>query len=373
MTPTQFVEANIGYARQVQATYGLNAWAILTQWALETGWGTSALYLQGHNFAGVKITDPRTGELVFGQWGTYAEGLSAYINTLGLGYYVAVRATAGQPVTTTLAAFGNSPWDAGHYGTPPGSSLINLWTTYLLPVYNAQGGVGDPTTLFAQLWVDIIALERAAKVIYQPAPWAGAQGLQGEHLGTVPTVADGANYVAGMLQDIAIAEQPGTAWSLTGTAPAGSTDPAAVLGPVYVALVHAAESVGTDVLGLPWAAAQGLTAHHWGHPPDLDSGISYLDGQVTALTRYLGGQLSTVTPPAGGGTATGGGAVPPPPTGGTGGPLPVPPPSAGSGQAGLEAAWSALMTLLGTTLPAAANNVAAELSKATGGTYEGPH
>lgn len=357
MTPSTFAETFIGYARQVQATYGLDPWAILTQWALESGWDTSTLAQAGHNLAGITHTDPHTGATVFSTYASVQAFTDDYIRTLGLSYYVGVRATAGQSVQATLAAFGASPWDATHYGNPPGTNLLNLWAGELEPLYASTGGVGDPTTLYSHLWGSIVALMRATGTPYLAAPWAGSQRLSGEHLGTVPSVADGANYCATMLQEVAIHEAAGQPVTGVTGAPAGTTDPAAALGPVYVGLVHAAEAMGTDVLGLPWASAQGLTAHHWGHPPSLDAGVSYLQGQADALTRYAGGNLYVVPTPAtppGAAPAT---SPPAPPAAGGSAPLPTPPPTTGQGLAGVESAWSALAGTLGTTLPAAVQRI----------------
>ncbi len=367
MTPSAFAALMLPYARQVQAARGIDAWAVITQWALETGNGSSALFLGGHNPAGMTGPDPRTGDTTFKTYPSLQAGVTDYIAFLGLGYYTGILATAGQPVPAVLAAMGQSLWDAGHYGTPPGQSLQDLWASTYAAIAGQPATTESATSLYSSLWAGIVGLERAASADYVPAPWAAAQGLSGEHLGTVPSVDQGGTYMVQMLQGVAVSLPGSHVFASPSVIPAGATDPAIVLGPVYVALVNVARAAGTGLLGVPWAAAQGLSGEHFGHPPDLDTGVSYLEGQVDALTRFLSGgvpaPLPTTVPPAGSGSPP----VTAPPASGGGIPLPQPPASGGAGQSGLEAAWSNLLALITQTLPAAAARVDAALSGQGGG------
>lgn len=373
MTPAQFAALMLPYARQVQAATGIDAWAVVTQWALETGSGSSEAFTAGHNPAGLETRNVKLDAYVLNTYPSIQAGVTDYIAYLQNGNYANVLATAGQPVTATLYALGKSPWSSSHYGNPPGQNLVNLWTGTYAAIAGQPVTTADPTSLFLATWQAAIALEQATGTSYLPAPWAAAQKLTGEHLGTVPSLADGANYVATMLQDVAIHVAGGKPVTGVSGVPAGATDPATVWAAPYVGLVHAAEQLGTDILGAPWAAAQGLTGHQLGHPPDLDAGASYVSGQVAGLVRFVTGNLYVVPtpppggtptpPPSGGGTATGGGGVP----------LPPPPPSTGSGQAGLEAAWQALQTLLLQTVPAAMARVDAAIGSGGSSTPTIPH
>lgn len=58
MTPKQFVETYLPFARQTQEKTGIHAVATLTQAALESGWGKAA---PGNMFFGVKDTDGVNG------------------------------------------------------------------------------------------------------------------------------------------------------------------------------------------------------------------------------------------------------------------------------------------------------------------------
>ncbi len=387
MTPADFVSELLPYARQVQAARGIDAWAVLTQWALETGWGTSTLFVVDHNVAGIKHTDPHTGELVFWSYSDLQAGVNDYIATLGLGFYTGVLATAGQGVEATLRALGQSPWDAGHYGSPPGQSLVNLWETVLAPLAGTSTPTIDPTSAYRDLYVAVVGLAHALGSDIADPPWAAVQGLTPDHLGHVPSLADGASYLSAQLWSLALwtrTNWPGGIVNATVAAPAavpsGATDPTVLLAPIYVGLVDVAHAVGTSLLGPPWAAAQGLSGEHFGHPPTLDDGVSYLEGQASALVAHITSGTSTTPPPAGGGGGAttppgGGGGAPPPESGGGTGipaPLPGPVPSPGPGVSGLLTAWDQLRTLVNVTLPELAARVDADLAALTGGGGTGP-
>lgn len=373
MTPSAFAALVLPYARQVQAATGIDAWAVVTQWALETGSGSSPAFVNGHNPAGLETRNVQLNAYVLNTYPSLQAGTDDYIRYLGNGYYANVLATAGQGVEATLWALGNSPWSSAHYGNPPGQNLVNLWTSTYAAIAGQTPTATNATSLYSALWVSIVALERAAGASYVPAPWAAAQTLSGEHLGSVPSVAEGATYMVQMLQGVAVSAPGSHVFSSPAVIPAGDVSPVTALGPVYVALVNAALAYGTDVLGTPWAATQGLTGHHWGTPPSLDSGVSYLQGQVDAVTRHIQGIVlgppPTTVPPAGSGTPP----TQPPPVSGAGVPLPQPPPSSGTGQTGLEASWANLLALITETLPAAAARVSAAINAQGGGTGRPPN
>lgn len=118
MTPQQFHDAYLATAVKVSAGTGLDVTTLLAQWALETGWATS--------WAGYpcNLGNIRCSPTSFCQYATLDDFAANCIATFFNGYYGAVLATAGQSIETQITALGVSPWDAGHYGNPPGSALI---------------------------------------------------------------------------------------------------------------------------------------------------------------------------------------------------------------------------------------------------------
>lgn len=378
MTPAAFVAAMLPYARQVQSATGVDAWAVLTQWADETGWGTSSLFIDSHNVAGIKHTGS-SGGLIFWSYTDLAAGVADYIAVLGLSYYTGVLAVSGQGTIATLRALGASPWDASHYGSPAGQNLIDLWTSSIAPLAGGAAVATDPTGLLAPLFVAAVHALRAIGQAMPLPSWAAAQGLTVDHLGTVPSLDAGANYLAGTLYAAALSvaanDRSGAATAGVATpplAPAGSTDPTAILAPIYVGLVDLAHVEGTDVLGAPWAAAQGLTGDHFGHPPSLDVGATYLAGQLDALTAHVTGTVPGPPAPAPSPAPAPAPAPAPTPVGGIPPPLPAPIGAPGPGLAGLFTAWDQLRGAVNTTLPELAARVDAAIAAIAGGRQGGP-
>jgi hypothetical protein len=117
MTPAAFVDRYLATAQQVVAGTGLDETTLLAQWALETAWGSV--------FAGTNnLGNIRCSPTTFCNYPTLAVFAQAAVQTFHNGLYAGVLATAGKSIETQIAALGNSPWDAGHYGNPPGSALI---------------------------------------------------------------------------------------------------------------------------------------------------------------------------------------------------------------------------------------------------------
>ena len=135
MTPRQFVDAYLPTARTVAAGTRLDEVLFLAQWAHETG----RLFNPEPGWAGApnNLANIRDKPGSFAHYSSLAEFANAEIWTLHNSrpnlslpvsttnnYYWPVLATAGKPIETQIAALGASPWDAGHYGNPPGSALI---------------------------------------------------------------------------------------------------------------------------------------------------------------------------------------------------------------------------------------------------------
>ncbi len=119
---------------------GMLVSVILAQWADETDLGSSPQFVAGNNYAGVSIGG---GVNTFP---SKAAGLAAYVQTLNLPYYNAVRAAGTSGWQAQCVALGESPWAGGHYdwadysaGRPianPGIDLISIVNAYALTQYD---------------------------------------------------------------------------------------------------------------------------------------------------------------------------------------------------------------------------------------------
>lgn len=122
MTPAEFQTYAGPTADAVAHGTGLDRVTLLAQWAVETACG--AAINNQNNLGNIRCLQgvPCVGG--FSQFPTLGDFALAAIATFHNGYYPGVLATAGKSVETQIAALGASPWDAGHYGNPPGSALI---------------------------------------------------------------------------------------------------------------------------------------------------------------------------------------------------------------------------------------------------------
>jgi hypothetical protein len=122
-------------ADEVAAGTGLNRWALLVQWAVETGTGSQVF---GNNLGNIRCSS--TSFCQYASLDDFAQhAISVWHSPWPPPIEPWRAAAAGQPMQTQLVAFGESPWDAGHYnnGGGPGSSLIAVWQQEF-------GGIGDP-------------------------------------------------------------------------------------------------------------------------------------------------------------------------------------------------------------------------------------
>lgn len=127
MIPAAFIAAALPFALQAHAATDVHPSVILAQWADENGFVWPPPFNNPGN-----VGDTSHG----GQQGypSIAAGVAAYIQTMNLGYYNAVRAPGSAVEQAT--ALGRSPWAAGHYGSPPGSNLVALISQYDLTRYD---------------------------------------------------------------------------------------------------------------------------------------------------------------------------------------------------------------------------------------------
>lgn len=132
---------------------GVAALVIVAQWAHETGYGTSPLYLEHRNLAGIRnarnkaFRGPVAPGTTFRHYDTLGQSLDDWVRVIRLPDYDAVRAAHG--IDAQIAALGASPWDAGHYrgrskANPPGTALHEHLTRVLLGApYLAVPGLFD--------------------------------------------------------------------------------------------------------------------------------------------------------------------------------------------------------------------------------------
>jgi len=367
MTPAAFAAKYLPFARRVQTATGIDAWALVTQWALETEFASSYAAMTCNNMAGIEHPGPSPCA-PYWSYSSLEAFVADAIAVFGLGYYTGVLAVTGQGTVATLYALGQSPWAGSHYGSPPGSNLVVWWNDYFAPLAGQPAATANPTSLFAPIYVAAVQLVSAIGQTFPAAPWAASQGLAGYHLGSVPSLEAGANYLAGALRDEAITARgsyangnPNAVIGNPATVPTGATDPTVVLAPVYVGLDDLAHALGTGLLGVPWGS--GVAADHFGNPPSLDAGSAFLSGQLSGLLGYVQSGVPPTAPPPGGGPP---GVTPPPvtPPGGTGVLPPLPPPLSppGPGVAGLLGAWDQLRTEINTTLPGLASRIDAAIA-----------
>jgi hypothetical protein len=132
-SPATFWPEALPWARQASAATGVHVSVVLSQWAIETGYGGTDWY-PNNNPGNVGSFD---GQPV-NTFPTLAEGVQAYIDTMKLGYYAAVRANPtwyGQCI-----ALGQSPWASAHYaltGQGPGSELVWVVENYNLTQFDS--------------------------------------------------------------------------------------------------------------------------------------------------------------------------------------------------------------------------------------------
>lgn len=129
MSKQNFYEKMLPYAQQASQALNMPVSAILTQWALESGYGTSRFAIEGLNFGGIKLSknSPTSDYLIqggsgakFAKYSSLSQFTEDYIRVMNLSYYNHVRGL--QDPIETLKALANSPYDAGGYSN---NKLIN--------------------------------------------------------------------------------------------------------------------------------------------------------------------------------------------------------------------------------------------------------
>lgn len=119
MTPAQFFATALPYARWAHAQTGVDVSVILAQWADETDYGGPD-WSPNNNPGNVGSFDGRPVAV----FPTLEAGLLAYVATMNSPDYAPVRAASGWLLQAD--ALGRSPWASGHYGSPPGATLVGI-------------------------------------------------------------------------------------------------------------------------------------------------------------------------------------------------------------------------------------------------------
>lgn len=130
--PTTFWTEALSWAEQAHAATGVLTSVVLSQWAIETGYG-GADWSPNNNPGNVGSFD---GEPV-NRFATLAQGVEAYVQCMEQGYYTSVRDSIGY--VNQSIALGNSPWASAHYrlaGGSNGSELIYVVQHYDLTQYD---------------------------------------------------------------------------------------------------------------------------------------------------------------------------------------------------------------------------------------------
>lgn len=132
----------VKYAARASVETGLWPSVILAQWGNETAWGTSADWIEKHNFAGVS-----SGGVVV-TYPNYTAGLAAYIETMKLPRYDPVRAAHDEGPGAQCVALGQSGWAAGGYlaqdNAHPGSALTLEISDFGLARFDESDGQAAP-------------------------------------------------------------------------------------------------------------------------------------------------------------------------------------------------------------------------------------
>lgn len=155
MTPAEFAAYAGPYANQAASVLGIPASAILAQWALESGWGTSHLAREHNNLGGIKRVpesaggatpaDPSSG---FAAYPSLAGFGSDYVRVLQIrahGYPAVLAAgaatypTARARAEAVIRAMAASDYDAAHYGGTGANVLAVL--AQLWPVVGESGAL----------------------------------------------------------------------------------------------------------------------------------------------------------------------------------------------------------------------------------------
>jgi hypothetical protein len=116
----EFRNTYLPYAFAVGSGTGILPEVLIAQWGVETAWGSAIN--NKNNLGNIRCLSSVPCVGGFSQFPSLDSFVANCIAVFQNGFYTAVLA-AKLPMDQ-IQALAASPWDAGHYGNPPGSSLL---------------------------------------------------------------------------------------------------------------------------------------------------------------------------------------------------------------------------------------------------------
>lgn len=144
MSRADYVAQMAPYAATASAATSIPTGVILSQWAVETGNGTSDLVRRANNHAGITYSSNTIGHkdngTAYAAYDSIDQFVQDYIRVMNLSYYTGVH---GQDVIGAIRALGASPWAESHYAytaaDAPSVDVIGKPGQILNDVYYAAG------------------------------------------------------------------------------------------------------------------------------------------------------------------------------------------------------------------------------------------
>jgi flagellum-specific peptidoglycan hydrolase FlgJ len=116
------------YAAKASSATGVPIPVILAQWGLESAYGTSEVYKNNNNLAGIKHVsssiDSGISPSGYSKYNSLDQFVQDYVRVMSISYYDNVR-QAGT-VDGAVSALGASPWAETHYRDSSGQAGGNL-------------------------------------------------------------------------------------------------------------------------------------------------------------------------------------------------------------------------------------------------------
>lgn len=139
-----FFSNMLPYAQKASKALDIPVSVILSQWAVESAYGTSQLAKNHNNYGGVtwvgsSIAKGKSDNGVFASYNNADQFTQDYIRVMKLGYYDQVR--KADTVEGTVKALAESPYAESHYGG--GTSIVGIIKANNLTKYDGQTQTGN--------------------------------------------------------------------------------------------------------------------------------------------------------------------------------------------------------------------------------------
>ena len=162
--------------------------AILSQWAQETGWGTSSAAINDNNYAGIKCFSGCVCGGTYCKFASPTDFATAYAKFMTTqdtqGYYSGVvSALKTGSVSQILAALSASPWDQGNYASADWTSIsgavasmlgLSLPTSASAPTASSASGACVPPSGLTDITGGLAYLQCS---LVQDLKWVGVNLL----------------------------------------------------------------------------------------------------------------------------------------------------------------------------------------------------